>query len=63
MTGSFTGKLVTDNLFRAEEAISKVALSYLGVRKKVPNPPTGFITKSTVHLYYQKTKNNKKSYR
>ena len=38
MTGSFTGKLVTGNLFRAEEAISKVALSYLDVRKKLANP-------------------------
>ena len=33
-----TGKLVTDNLFRAEEATSKVAFSYLDVRKKVANP-------------------------
>ena len=38
MTDLFTGKLVTDNLFRAEEAISKVALSYLDVRKKTANP-------------------------
>ena len=38
MTDLFTGKLVIDNLFRAEEAISKVALSYLDVRKKIANP-------------------------
>ena len=34
----FTGKLVADNLFRAQEETSKVALSYLDVRKKVANP-------------------------
>ena len=38
MSDLLTGKLVTDNLFRAEEATSKVAFSYLDVRKKVANP-------------------------